>query len=298
MGLSTFEVVIVGGSYAGLAAAMTLGRSLRSVLVVDSGIPCNRFAPHSHNFITHDGREPAAIAAMAREQVLAYPSVHFWQDTVTRIEGADMNFEVETAAAGKVLAQKILFATGLEDVLAEIPGLADCWGKSVIHCPYCHGYEVRGKRTGIWSNSGITPFFAKLIQQWTPYVTVFSNGPANFDTEAIANLGIPLIETGIAEIQHQGGYLHCLKGADGSEWILDALYHHAPFRQKCPIPQQLGCAFTEMGHIVIDAQQMTSIPGIYAAGDATTPFRSVSVAVSGGNLAGAMINHGLVEKKV
>ena len=132
----------IGGSYAGLSAALSLGRAMRRVLMLDSGQPCNWQTPHSHNFLTQDGSPPAALAAVARAQVLAYPTVQLRNDLATGVTGA--SFTVTTAAGPTVRAKKLLFATGICDLLPPVPGLATCWGISVIHCPYCHGYEYQG----------------------------------------------------------------------------------------------------------------------------------------------------------
>ena len=138
-----FEVIIIGGSYSGLAAAMALGRSVRRVLIIDSGAPCNRFTPHSHNFITHDGEVPAVISAKAKAQVLAYPTVQFQEGIVTKADKTAQGFTVTTASGATYTAKKLFIATGVKDILPEINGLAACWGVSAIHCPYCHGYEYR-----------------------------------------------------------------------------------------------------------------------------------------------------------
>jgi len=129
-----FDVVIIGGSYAGLSAAMALGRAVRRVLILDSGQPCNRQTPHSHNLITQDGATPAHITAVAKEQVLAYPTVRFQAGTATAVMGESNSFVVETAAGEQFRARKILFATGVRDLLPAIPGFAESWGISVIHC--------------------------------------------------------------------------------------------------------------------------------------------------------------------
>ena len=147
-----FDVIIVGGSYSGLSAAMALGRALRKVLIIDGGKPANRFTPHSHNFITHDGRSPGEIAALARQQVNKYPTVKQVNGFVTSAERAANEFMVVLDSGASYSATKLVFATGIIDVLPNIPGLADCWGKSVLHCPYCHGYEVRNVKTGIIGN--------------------------------------------------------------------------------------------------------------------------------------------------
>jgi thioredoxin reductase len=149
---SQFDVLIIGGSYAGLSAAMALARAMRKVLIVDSGKPCNRQTPQSHNLITQDGATPAQIAAIAKEQVLAYPTVQFKNDMVTTISGSNNAFIIETAVGEKVRAGRVLFAAGIRDIMPPIDGFEACWGISVIHCPYCHGYEYRNEITGVLGN--------------------------------------------------------------------------------------------------------------------------------------------------
>ncbi|MDO7742673.1 MAG: NAD(P)/FAD-dependent oxidoreductase, partial [Pedobacter sp.] len=158
-----FDVVIIGGSYAGLSAAMALGRALRNVLVIDSGKPCNAQTPHSHNFITQDGETPAAIAAKAKEQVMQYPSVQFLNDIAVAVSGENSNFSVSTSAGLNIHAKKILFATGVKDIMPAIEGFAACWGISVIHCPYCYGYEYKSQPTGILMNGDMAIDMAELI---------------------------------------------------------------------------------------------------------------------------------------
>ena len=289
-----YEVIIVGGSYAGLSAGMSLGRALRSTLIIDGGAPCNRSAPASHNFITQDGRAPADIAAAAREQVLAYDSVEFVTDHVTDITGSDGNFRLETASGARYGAKKILFATGLHDELPSIPGLAECWGISAIHCPYCHGYEVRGECTGILMNSDHALQMVRLIRNWTDEVTLFTNGPSPCPREDIEGSGATLVEEPVREFRHREGHLHSVVLQDGAEVPLTALYLHPHLSQKCPLPARMGCEIAENGTIRVDDFQMTTVTGVYAAGDCTTHMRSVAYATGAGNLTGAMINHALV----
>ena len=292
-----YEVIIIGGSYAGLSAAMSLGRALRSTLILDGGDPCNRRAPASHNFLTQDGRPPAAIAADARQQVLAYGSVAFVSDEVTEVRGGDGNFRVLTASGASYGSRKILFATGLRDELPDIPGLAECWGISAIHCPYCHGYEVRGEATGILMNTDHSLQMVQLIRNWTDTLTLLTDGPSSCPREAIEEAGATLVEAPVRELRHRDGQLQCVVLEDGSEVALTALYLHPHLSQKCPVPARLGCAIADNGTIRVDDFQMTTVTGVYAAGDCTTHMRSVAYATGGGNLAGAMINHALVMER-
>ncbi|MEO1050162.1 MAG: NAD(P)/FAD-dependent oxidoreductase [Bacteroidota bacterium] len=289
-----FEVIIIGGSYSGLSAAMTLGRSMRKTLIIDAGKPCNRQTPYSHNFITQDGREPAAIASDALTQVLAYDTVQIVNDLVKDVNGLDQKFTVYTQSGKMYTSKKLIFATGVRDIMPDIPGFAQSWGITVIHCPYCHGYEVRGKNTGILVNNDTANEFVQLIKHWTPQVTVFTNGPAHFDYDLLQGSEVPVIEKAISKIEHHNGHLTSLRFEDGSDQELDALYHRPAFVQHCEIPEKMGCELEESGHLKVTPFQQTNIPGIYAVGDCTTPFRSVANAVAQGNIGAAMLNHDLI----
>ncbi|MEL6971969.1 MAG: NAD(P)/FAD-dependent oxidoreductase, partial [Bacteroidota bacterium] len=147
-----FDVIIVGGSYSGLSAAMALGRSLRNILIIDSGLPCNRQTPHSHNFITQDGEQPAAIAEKAKAQVLNYDTIRFLHGKAISGKKTENGFTITTQKEETFTAKKLVFATGVKDIMPDIGGFSACWGISVIHCPYCHGYEVKNEKTGILAN--------------------------------------------------------------------------------------------------------------------------------------------------
>lgn len=296
-----FDVIIVGGSYAGLSAALILGRSLRKVLVIDSGKPCNRQTPHSHSFLTRDGETPAQIAAVAREQLLKYPTVSFLADRVIDAEKTLDGFVVRTITDQQFDAKKLILATGVEDSMPAIPGFAACWGISVLHCPYCHGYEVHGQQLGIIANGDTAYEMAWHIQHWSPNMTLFTNGPATISDEhrqIIAALNIPIIEKEIAAIEHQHGQLKTLRFTDGTDHVLDAVFSRVAFRQHSDLAQRLGCKIDEPGYISVSAFGETSIPGVYAAGDNSSPMRQVLVAATKGNLAGVMINRTLIEEKI
>lgn len=141
-----YEVIIIGGSYAGLSAAMALGRALRNVLIIDSGLPCNRQTPYSHNFITQDGEKPNIIAEKAKAQVLKYNTIKFLNDFVVSGKKNENGFVITTKTGEEYISKKLIFATGIKDIMPDIKGFAECWGTSVIHCPYCHGYEVKREK--------------------------------------------------------------------------------------------------------------------------------------------------------
>ncbi|MBE9464206.1 NAD(P)/FAD-dependent oxidoreductase [Dyadobacter subterraneus] len=292
-----FDVVIVGGSFAGLSAAMALGRAIRDVLIIDAGKPCNRQTPHSHNFLTQDGSTPDEISALAKSQVLAYPTVQFESDTVIDVTGMNNDFIVKTAEGKIYTTRKILFSTGVKDILPEIAGFAESWGISVIHCPYCHGYEYKGQNTGILANDDMAIDFVKLIGNWTQKLTLFTNGKAIFDKKIFDKISIPgfqIVEKEVAELIHESGHLKVIVFKDGSVQEIDALYARVPFIQHTDVPVKMGCELTGMGHIKVDEFGKTSISGIYAAGDNTSRMRSVSSAVAAGTAAGAFLNHEMI----
>jgi thioredoxin reductase len=295
-----FEVIIIGGSYSGLAAGMALGRSLRRVLIIDGGSPCNQPTPHSHNFLTQDGKTPHEIAALARQQVGRYETVSFLDGVVTNGSKTENGFAVQLETGETYGAGKLVFATGIRDILPELPGFSECWGKSVLHCPYCHGYEVRNERTGILANGEAGFELSAMVSNWTPDLTLYTNGKSTLTDEQTTLLrrhNIAIVEDEIETLEHSDGYLHTIVFRNGSVASLGVLYARVPFEQHCGVPQTLGCELTELGHLKVDAVQKTTVDGVFACGDNATPLRTVANAVSMGTMAGMMINKELIMKR-
>ena len=294
---TNFDVIIIGGSYAGLAAAMALGRALRRVLVIDSGKPCNRQTPHSHNFLTHDGRPPKEIAMLAKEQVAKYNTVQFLDGLATAGAKTENGFEIKTASNESFRAKKLIFATGIRDLLPDIDGLAACWGITVIHCPYCHGYEVRHEKTGILVN-GETAFEAgQHISNWTKDLTIFTNGPSTITPEHTSQLtkhNIKIVEKEFARLEHTDGYLQNIVFADGTTSSVKAIYARVSFEQHCTIPETLGCELTDKGFLKTDTMFATTVKGVFACGDNMTGLRSVANAIASGTTTGIMVNRELI----
>lgn len=293
------DAIIIGGSYAGLSAAMALGRSLRKVLIIDGGKPCNRQTPYSHNFITQDGVKPQDISQQAKEQVLRYNTVEFLEDLAISGEKTPEGFKINTQSGKAFLAKKLIFATGIKDMMPDIKGFAECWGISVVHCPYCHGYEIRNKKTAIYAEVSRAMHLAALVKNLTDDLTLIVPDLANFNEEELEKLhrhGIALMDTPISAIAHEQGNLQHLIGSEGQHYSFEALYAALPFQQHSDIPEALGCELTEHGHIAVDSFQKTSIPGVYACGDNSTMMRSVASAVYSGNVTGAMVNAELVKE--
>ncbi len=295
-----YDVIIIGGSYAGLSAAMALGRSLRQVLVIDSGKPCNAQTPHSHNFITQDGKTPKEISTLASQQVEKYETVQFYNGLVTNGVKTGNGFEIETQSGDTFSAKKLIFATGVKDIMPDIKGFTECWGISVIHCPYCHGYEVRNEKTGIFGNGEYGFEFSKLISNWTKDLTLFTNGKSTLTEEQTHKLKehtITIIETEIDRFEHNNGQIKTIIFKDGSTTSIKAIYARVQFEQHCKIPMQLGCELTEQGYITIDAFQKTTVHGIFACGDNTIQMRSVSNAVAMGTLSGTSANKEIINEE-
>ncbi len=294
-----FDVIIIGGSYSGLSAAMSLGRSFRQVLVIDSGLPCNRQTPHSHNFITQDGEKPAVISAKAKLQVDLYKTVHFYNGLAVKAVKKENGFEVSIESSETFSARKILFATGVKDLLPEINGFADCWGISVLHCPYCHGYEVKNEKTAIIANGEMAFDFAKLISNWTKDLRLCTNGKSTLtleQTEILKKHGVQIFEEEIDSFEHKEGYVKNIIFKNQEKVEVKAIYSRPPFEQHCPLPADLGCDINEQGLLKVDFMQKTNVAGIYASGDCTTQMRSVAIAVSTGSFAGAVINKELIDE--
>ena len=292
-----FEVIIIGGSYSGLSAAMALGRALRKVLVVDAGRPANRFTPHSHNFITHDGRTPAQIAAIAREQVQKYESLQLKTGVVARIDARRPEFEISLEGGKKYSARKIILATGIIDLMPDIPGFAECWGKTVLHCPYCHGYEVRNTKTGILGNGEYAFDFGAMISNWTKDLRIYTNGPSTLTSEQTSILirhNISIVEDRVKNLSHTDGSIHKINFENGTSDFISTVYSKPPFAQQSELLSQLGCELTEDGYVKVDQFQKTSVPGVFACGDNATKIRTVANAVSLGTTAGIMSNKELI----
>lgn len=296
---NNFDVIIIGGSYAGLSAAMSLGRSLRQVLIIDSGKPCNSQTPHSHNFITHDGRTPKQISNAAKEQVQKYDTIKFYNTLAISGTKTEKGFEIKTGSGDTFAAKKLIFAAGLKDIMPGIDGFAECWGISVIHCPYCHGYEVRNEKTGIIGNGDDGFHYARMISNWTKELILFTNGESTLtkeQTEKIEKHDIQIIELEIEGIEHNNGQIKNLVFKNQSKEFVKAVYARPKFVQHCDIPTALGCQFTEQGLIKADMFQKTTVAGIYACGDSSNG-RAVSVAVSTGTIAGSFSNNELIEEE-
>lgn len=294
-----FDVIIIGGSYAGLSAALTLGRATRNVLVIDAGKPCNRQTPHSHNFLTHDGDKPAVIYKAAKAEVLKYPTVRFLEGQAISAKQIDGGFSISLENSENFTARKILLATGLIDVLPDIKGLAECWAISAIHCPYCHGYEVKNEKIGLLMNGEHAFEMAKTLNHWNKDLTILTNGKSQLSaeqTEKLKSKSITIIEYEVAELLHNNGYLKDVVFKNGEKIALKAIYLKSDVEQHGNFNEQLGFELTDLKTIKVDEQQQSTAKGVYAAGDCATLFRSLSIITAAGTMAAVVMNKEMISE--
>ena len=294
----TFDTIIVGGSFAGLSAALYLARARRSVLVLDTGLPRNRFASASHGFFAQDGSDPKAMLEIMRGQVAAYPTVQFRDLKAMDAAHNEDGFRVTLENGKAVAGARLLLAFGVSDILPELPGLAARWGRSVIHCPYCHGYEFSGKRLGVINLSPMSAHQATLIPEWGP-TTFFLNG-GTIEPELAARLderGVTIQPEPVDRLVGEGAGLSAIRLRNGVEVPLDALFIGPRNRFNSGIAEKLECAVEDgpLGSVItVDEMKATNVAGVYAAGDITRMGHTVTFACADGVMAALAIHRSLV----
>ena len=290
-----YDVIIIGGSYAGLAAALPLARARRKVLVIDAGQRRNRFADHSHGFLTQDGAKAADIAAVARKQVRAYGTVEWLDARATGARQVAGGFEVGIEAGVKRTAQRLVLATGVVDTLPEIPGLAQRWGRHVFHCPYCHGYELQQGRIGVLATSALSLHHALLLPDWGP-TTLLLNASFVPDAQQLAQLQARGVTVEAGAVREITGHADVLL-QDGRTLGFAGLFTIPRSQVENPMAAALGCEFTEgpTGAVIqTDAMKATTVAGVFACGDAARFGGSVALAVGDGTMAGVAAHQSLV----
>jgi thioredoxin reductase len=285
------DVIIIGGGFSGLSAALQLGRALRRVTVLDTGLPRNRFAAHAHTILGHDHKPPRQILSEAREQIGRYKTVRFVDQAAVSAEGGIDDFRVALADETVLTARRIILAHGVRDEVPDIPGASECWGISYLHCPYCHGTEFAGRRLGGMVKPDAFAFAGPLYRDWSDDLTMFSNDQTlPPGTEAmLEGRGIRLVTDRVVKLEHDKGHLTAVV-TERESVPIDALFAPPPTAFTTPIGEALGCKVDRAGHgpfFEVDEGQLTSVPGIYAAGDISRPMQSVPLAMTSG--AGAAI---------
>jgi thioredoxin reductase len=294
-----WDVIIIGGGAAGLSAALMLGRALRRVLVVDGGSPRNRFASHMHGVLGNEGADPLEFLARARAEVAGY-GVDVRTAVVNRVTETATGIEVETDDGGRLAARRLITASGVRDDLPEIPGLAQRWGRDVLHCPYCHGWEVRGKRLAVLATSPMGIHQAQLIRQWSDDVVFFTALAGPVDSAVSAQLAARNVASDprpVTELVVSDDVLTGVRVEGGEVVDVDAVFTAATL-----VPQDGYLSGLELeredsvfgSFLKADPTGRTSHARIWAAGNITAPGANVPISIAAGAMAGAMINADLV----
>jgi thioredoxin reductase len=299
---TTWDCIVVGAGAAGLSAALVLGRARRRTLVIDAGGQSNGDAEGIGGLLGHDGRPPAEFYATGRDELAAYPTVQLRAGKVLGGERHDAGFVLELADGSRELARRVLLATGMDYRFPALPGIAERWGRSVFHCPFCHGWEVRDQPLGVLDRGAAGVKRALLLRFWSDDVTLLADGPAELDADDLERLraaGVTVDERRVAELRGPDSSLTAVAFADGGERPCRGLLVPITLHQRSALAEQLGAAAAGPGPIAVDAVEVdpmfhTSVPGLFAAGDVTSQMPSVANAVAAGSSAAAMIVHDLM----
>ncbi|UFW81996.1 NAD(P)/FAD-dependent oxidoreductase [Rhizobium sp. SU303] len=295
----SFEAIVIGGNFAGLSAAMQLARARRRVLLVDAGAPRNRFSEASHGFLGQDGQTPAAIMQEGKRQLSLYPTITIREGKVVRAQSDGDAFIIGTEDGGEERAARIVLATGVSDTLPEIPGLQERWGRSALHCPYCHGFEVSGGKLGVLANHPHSAHSAMMIPDWGQ-TTYFAQALFEPDEEQLVKLtarGVRIERSPIVELLGDNPKLEAVRLADGRVVPLDAVFVAPKTAMASPVAEQLGCAFDDgpFGPVIRTGDNKeTTIKGVFAAGDAASAMHNATLASAAGVLAGVHCHQSLV----
>lgn len=296
--MNRYDVIVVGASFAGLSAAMQLARARRRLLLVDAGRPRNRFARTSHGFLGQDGVPPAGIMREGLTQLARYPIVDFVHAEAMSAARDDDGVVVTLPDGAGVKARKLILAIGVTDEL-PLDSMTPRWGVSVLHCPYCHGYEVRDRRLAVIANVPGAAHQAMLLPDWGP-TTFFTQGtfePTGEEAALLAARGVGIEHTPVVELLGEGSGIEALRLADGRAAPAEVVFTAPKTRVASPLAEQLGCAFVDGPtgpHIEVDAMQQTSVPGVFAAGDAASAMYNATLASAAGVMAGVAAHRALV----
>lgn len=298
---NTWDAVIIGAGAAGLSAAQALGRSLRRTLVIDAGEPRNRFAAHMHNVLGHDGMPPLDLIAKGKREAANY-GVEFQDGRVASARDLGVTIELTLEGGGTILTRSVVLATGVRDDLPPIPGLAQHWGSSVLHCPYCHGWEVRNTRIAVVPTSPMGMHQALLLRQWTERLTVFTEALGELDAPTIERLrsrNIELVHEPIAEVMNDEQSVTGIRTESGRELPIDAIFTAAQLQPHDEMLAELRLQRAESpfgSFIAVDPTGRTSHPRIWAVGNVVAPATAVPQAMAAGAMAGGGLNFVLVEE--
>ncbi|MGZ5404388.1 MAG: NAD(P)/FAD-dependent oxidoreductase [Nocardioides sp.] len=304
--MDRYDVVVIGGGAAGLSAALVLGRARRQVAVVDAGRPRNAPAAHMQGFLGSDGLPPSDLLAAGREEVRGY-GVRLLSGIVTDVtalagedQAGSPAFDVTLEDQSVLRSRRVLITTGLRDEIPDLPGLAERWGRDLLHCPYCHGYEVRDRPLGVLGGNEAALAHAHLIRQWSHDVVFFANG-TDLDSdqrESLVARGIGVVETPVAGLVVERDQLAGVRLADGTVVPRAAVFVRPEFLPQAALLADLGCSTGPGGWVAVDATGRTSVSGVWAAGNAVNPRAQVITAAGEGSSAAIALNNDLVDEDV
>jgi thioredoxin reductase len=288
------DVVIVGGGPAGLSAALMLGRARRSVVLLDTGEGRNAPSEASHSFFTRDGTPPAELRRIGQEQLRLYDTVQVQSEAATGVSAEVGSFRVSLADGGELESRTVILATGVRDVLPEIPGVDRYWGKGVFQCPFCDGWEHRDQPVAVLASQEQAMEAVSLYRNWSRDLTLLTNGAWEPDSDLgnqLATMGVAVDTDRIARVEGDGRHANRVVFGTGRELQVAVFWIRPEQQVRNELAVELGCELFDAGHstglVKLDGPGQTTVPGVFAAGDITTPIHQVSLAVASGTMAAA-----------
>ncbi len=298
--MGEYDVVVIGGGAAGLSAALVLSRARRTLAVVDAGEPRNAPAAHMHGYLSRDGMPPRDLLTAGRAEVTAY-GAELVTGTVSAVSGtSESGFQVLLENRDRLIARRLVVATGLRDELPDVAGLWARWGRDVLHCPYCHGYEVRDQPLGVLGGSGESVAHALLIAQWSADVVYFAHTTSLSEAqrEQLGARGVRVVEGPVVRLVVEDDELCGLEVADGLVVERSAVFVRPRFVPNTELLGDLGCVVDAEGWVTADSTGATSVPGVWVAGNAGNPRAQVITAAGEGSAAAIALNTDLVDEDV
>jgi thioredoxin reductase len=300
--MDEYDVLVIGGGAAGLSAALVLARAQRRVAVIDAGEPRNAPAAHMQGFLSRDGLPPAELLQLGREEVTGYGAdiIAGRVAGARRTAGADPRFEVDLADGGTMRARRMLVAAGLSDVLPDIQGVRERWGRDFLHCPYCHGHEVRDQPLGVIGGTREAVLHAHLVRQWSPDVVLFTHTDdlVEDDREALVARAIGVVDGPVVGLVVENDALTGVELADGRVVPRAAVFVRPGMVPDNDALRSLGCDIDAHGWVVADDTGRTSVPGVWVAGNVANPRAQVITAAGEGSAAAIALNADLVDEDI
>jgi thioredoxin reductase len=298
--MSEYDIAVIGGGAAGLNAALVLSRARRTVVVVDAGEPRNAPAAHMHGFLSRDGMPPHELLAAGRREVTSYGGEILDASATHIVLDGRTGFWIDLADGQRIRSRRVLVTTGLRDEVPDIPGLRERWARDVLHCPYCHGYEVADRRLGVFGGTPGAVRYAQIVRQWSDDLTYFTPPGLLTSTERaeLVARSISVVEGAIEQLVIHDDHLAGMELDDGCVVRVDALFVPPRFVATNQLLLDLGCELDAHGWVSVDGTGSTSIPGVWAAGNVVDPRAQVVTAAGAGSAAAIAINADLVDDDV